>query len=125
MNSQNIEKILKFVQRTGEKFIVVFGDGEEPVVLMPFHLYEAQYENIHSDREIHQQVKPLSPLTTASSSDTMSSETPQSLEKKPEHIREVLKERSQTFPAPVNENPEAPSINSVPPEDRYYFEPIE
>ncbi len=121
MHLANIEKILKFVQKTGEKFIVVFAEGDEPVVLMPFHLYENQYEKAHS----HAKISTPFPLTTPSTSDTMTSETPQSLEKKPEHIRNVLKERSESFSPSTEIDAEPPSINSVPPEDRYYFEPIE
>ncbi|GEM_PF-4887321 len=146
MDSRHFEKILQWVKKYREKYIIIFDDGSEPVVLLPFANLEEFYEKkeqipaqFSTLRESFSQSKKNS-LTEENSLDTITPERiqeKQSLEAppKPQLLKEAIEERirgekriffnQNLSHNSLEEKKEEEKTTRVSEQDRYYFEPIE
>jgi hypothetical protein len=62
--SDNLSRIIKFAQSTGDKLIITDPEGKEPVVIMPFEMYEHLINTGRKESNISE--KRTKPATEAS-----------------------------------------------------------
>ena len=63
--SDNLSRIIKFAQSTGDKLIVTDPDGSEPVVIMPFEMYEHLIKVGRKETVVGEEKEEISPETVS------------------------------------------------------------
>ena len=117
MDYKKLEQIIRFVEESGEKFIIMFEGTTEPMVLVPFKAFQGMYAK---------DGRPAADsLTRSPELDRI--EPKQNYaepREKPQLIKQVIEERGKSMvPQAASARKEGPQAVSE--EDRYYFEPVE
>lgn len=124
MSYKKLEKIIRFVETSDEKFIIVLEGDQEPVVLMPFSSFQ---EMCQKDEKLKMRSQSTVSLTKEDGLDKIESiEKNAESRQKPQLIRQIIKQKvhaEDSEESSQSKKEESPQV--VPAEDRYYFEPVE
>jgi hypothetical protein len=131
--SNNLSRIIEFAQSTGDKLIITDKEGKEPVVVMPFEMYEHLIKIGRKDTGVNPNSSQITVKTQKNLEDELPDFDDLALEvdvSEPEiEPKEVREQKHQSKkPVPKQESPTLAknSADEEPPEEeQFYLEPVQ